>query len=244
MEKANSFFELSHDARQKILELALDGPRRHSEFTKALGIAPAEVTRHLQRLTSSMCIIKGSDSRYTITPLGKLLFQQSETMRFIDSNAEFFGSHDLSAFPEELLSFPILASAEIIHSPLKVFERVYRLTSFADDFILCMLPEMIDPLIVEHAHKLSRGLDLQLIVQEGRRLPAEYLDKRMMSLGIKSLSDTPVCLAASEKEAVIILQAVDENHAFNYALVGMSDAFLRWSRLLFEYYWIIGKELI
>lgn len=244
MTKAESFFELSHESRQKILELALDEPKKHSDFTRALKIAPAEVTRHLQRLVNSQYLIKDTESRFVITNYGRLLYQQLETLEFINVNSKFFDINDFSIIPKELLSYAIMKEANILKGPMKVFEKIFQITIEAEDIVSCILPEPIDPLIIEHSQQLTRGLEMRLIFQEGNRVPTEYSDHRRMSLEIREMSEVPISIVISEKEAIIILQDVNRKLGYGYGLTGTEKEFLRWCWLLFDHYWMLGNEIV
>jgi predicted transcriptional regulator len=128
---ANNFFELSHPARQKILELVMESPKRHSDLAKALKIAPAEVTRHLRRLVQSDYIIKNDESRFVITQYGRIASRHLEIMDFIADNVDLFNQLDLSAIPVELMSYSILKDAGILKGPMKIFEKILQVTEMA-----------------------------------------------------------------------------------------------------------------
>jgi predicted transcriptional regulator len=244
MVKAESFFELSHESRQKIVDILHDSPLRHTDMVKELGIAPAEVTRHLQRLVKAGFIHKNQSSEYEITTLGRVNYYQLRLLVFIDANSEYFGTHDLSVIPKELQSFTMLEDAEFIKGPMRIFETMHRISREANVMLYSILPETIDPLVMEHNEQLKRGLELRLLTAKGGRLPTEYSDNRLMDLQIKDGPEVKVSQVLSENKSVLIFPNYAGDLTMNYAIVGSTEAFLRWNWLIFEHHWMLGKDII
>ena len=244
MEENNELFELSNKHRRRIIELVQENPRRHTDLLNELKIAPAEVTRHLQRLVNSKYLAKDPGSQFALTPYGKTLFQQLEISEFINENSKFFDTQDLSTIPIELLSYSVMKEAETLKGPMKVFEKIFQITTEASDFIYCILPEPVDPLILEHSQQLTRGLEMRLIFQEGGCMPTEYSDHRMMSLEIRDMPGAPISMGVTEKEAVVIFPDIKGKLVFGYGLTERKEEFLKWCWLLFEHYWTLGNEIV
>lgn len=242
--KAASIFELSHPARQTIMEMVIANPQRHSDLVSSLNIAPAEVSRHLQRLASSGFIYKNSESRHEVTQYGKKLFQELGNMDFICRNKDFFENHDFSAIPKELMSWPVLANAEIIKGSMNVLDALYQATNGAEMFIWSVTQMASDPFVLSHVHQLEKGLELRLIFKKNARIPSEYSDSRLLSLEVRALDDIPMCIIVNDKEVVLILPDVQGEPDYSFALRGTDEAFLRWGSLMFEHCWNMGENVI
>jgi len=241
--KAASIFELSHPARQTIMDLVIASPKKHTDFVKSLKIAPAEVSRHLQRLASSGFIYKNSKSMHEATQYGKKLCQELRNLDYICRNKDFFENHDLSAIPKELMSWSTLANAEIIKGSMKVLDALYQATNRAEMFIWSVTQMALDPFVLLHVHQLEKGLELRLIFKKNARMPSEYSDNRLLSLEIRALEDIPMCIIVNDKEALIILPDVQGEPDYSFALRSTEEAFLRWGSLMFEHCWSRGENV-
>ena len=244
MKKGNDFFELSSVHRQRIIELALESPRRHSDIVRVLKIAPAEVSRHLQRLVDSKYLDRGPDSKYTVTRYGELLYKQLGNLDHLCDNWKFFDTHDLSVIPKELFSLEILTGAGLLKGAMEVMGALYQMTANADVFVWSIFQAPADPFIMEHKHQLTSGLDLRLMFQEGARVPMEYSDNRLLPLEIRTQPNTPLGILMNEKKAVLLLPDIQGNIDYACAVTGTDISFLRWCSLLFEHHWESGNDVI
>lgn len=242
--KAAPIFELSHPARQTIVEIVIANPQRHSDLVNYLNIAPAEVSRHLQRLANSGLIWRNSKARYEATQYGKKLFQELGNMDFICRNKDFCENHDFSAIPKELRSWSILANAEIIKGSMSVLDVLYQATNRADMFICGVTQLALDPFVLSHVHQLEKGLELRLIFKKNARIPSEYSDHSLLSLEVRALGDIPIGNIVTDKEVVLILPDIQGEPDYSFALRSTNEAFLRWGSLMFEHYWNMGENVV
>ena len=240
MKRDRHIFELSHDYRKKIVELCLERPKKHTELKKILDISPAEMTRHLKRVTDSGFVKKTPEAKYEITSYGKLLFQQLKYMEFIANHHDLFEKYDLSAIPDELRSMAVISIADVISDPLSAMETLFTITSSAKIFLWSISSHPVEPFIMEKIDKLNKGVELRIMYQRGDPLPSNLLGKSIYPFDLKTLDEIPLSIWLNEKMAIVVLPTNGCVLDYSIGLRSERELFLRWSEKLFDYFWEIG----
>lgn len=92
--------------RRDLLFYLRDSSKTLSEIKDYFGVTSPEIKPRIKEMEAANIVIK-TDGAYQLTPFGKILSSYYkpllDTLTAIESNGDFWESHDLSAIPEELL---------------------------------------------------------------------------------------------------------------------------------------------
>jgi predicted transcriptional regulator len=93
--------------RKELLLYLDDGPRSLSDIRDRFDITSPEVSPRIKELLEND-LIKFEDRKYVMTPMGKTIVNSfrpfMDTVDVFDQNRDWWGEHDLSSIPEEMLN--------------------------------------------------------------------------------------------------------------------------------------------
>ena len=90
----------------------------------------------------------------------------------------------------------------------------------------------------------KKGVDIKLIYPQGSEVPDEYTKKKGIPINIRLIDDVRLSLKLNEKTAGIALPDLNGKIAYDFALMSEDPQFLRWSNLLFDYFWQKGRTVL
>jgi predicted transcriptional regulator len=243
MQKTDLMFELSHPARIGILRLAATKPIRHRDVLLGSGLAPSEATRHIRRLMDCGALTKNRGGLFEVTNFGKVILERWNTFDFISSNSSFIERHDLASMPFGFDPFRALMACDRIEGTMEVVNAILRINEKSKQAINCMLDEFNDSFVAIQNEKLRYGLQINMILSGRKKVPAEYMDNRLLAIQVKALGSIPFFLVASETEALICFRTTGGKVDYSMAFCSSEPEFLEWCDAVFGHYWQRGRDV-
>lgn len=233
-------FELSHPGRLETLRLLKEKPHRLTDLSKVLDLTSAEVSRHLGRLSKAQLITKDGEGKYSLSPFGDIILQELSKFNFLTTHKEYFMVHDFSVIPEDLRWLSPLSNTRIVKGTLEIMSIVEDLTREAKKVIWVMSGQPMRTMVDLSVQRASEGVSLKFIYSKGADVPKEYKPKKGQSIEIRLVSDLNIALKYNRKTAGIVLPDLSGKVDFGAALMSEDPQFLKWTELLFNYYWDRG----
>ncbi|MDO9537113.1 MAG: hypothetical protein Q7J68_02205 [Thermoplasmata archaeon] len=243
MTKSELMFELSNKARVGIMRLASGRDIRHREIMLGSGFAPSEVTRHVRRLMDIGILAKKRDGSFGLTGFGTMALERLDAMEFLSTNDKYFGGHDLSAIPAGFDHLSMLRSCERIDGTMNVLDIILRINSDSHNFVNCILAEFNNALVLVQNEKLRSGVEINMLLKGGKRLPSEYMDNRAMAISVKAIGKIPFFFMSNEAEALLCFNGPGNSVDYSIAFRSSEPAFLEWCDILFNRYWLRGRDV-
>jgi predicted transcriptional regulator len=264
MKISKLFFELSHEARYNIFREINESPYKHSELEKKLDLPGPEITRHIKRLQKYNLIEKTPDRTYFRTNLGKLVNEGLDFFEFSVNFRDFINSHDIDAFPSELLlDLGILKNCSLLTKTMENIELWSTIIKNARSFIWSITEQAINtdlPMIQQKI--LNQNLDIKSIMHEN--LLKKYVQTEEWESYIegpkpeifRELSEKigiPDCIRKIDKVKLVLLITesqvilfLSDKTKIDYSECIYSESnkgFIEWAKKLFEYYWQEAKRV-
>ncbi|UCG70153.1 MAG: ArsR family transcriptional regulator [Thermoplasmata archaeon] len=243
MESHGLMFELSHPERLKILEMIKENPMRLSHISKSLDVTTAEVSRHLERLVKASLIERDSDNFYNITSFAAIILSEFSKFDFLAHNKDFFLSHDLTLLPIHLHWFNSMAQGTLVEGTLEISSRIKDLSTEAEEYIYVMSNEIMRGLIDVDCKKNDEGVVLKKIYPQDAQIPDEYMERINESFQIRTIENVPLALKINEKTSGMAFKDKSGKVDFSVGLTGDNEAFCRWIKTIFDYYWDKAKPI-
>ncbi len=237
MDDSALMFELSHSGRLKALNILNKTPHRLTDISKALGLTSAEVSRHLGRLSKAHLIIKDADGRYKTTSFGAVILNELSNLKFLTKHNQYFLNHDITVIPDELRWLAALSKCELVEGTLEIMSMVEDLSKNAKSYVRIMSNQMMRTMVDLNLQIAKKGVKFRLIYPKDVEIPDNYRPKKRISLEIKRLPEVQLSMKLNEQIAGIVLPNLDGKIDYEFALMGKEPQFLRWSEILFDYFW-------
>lgn len=247
---AKQFLEISSEQRLNILYLLNENKLSLSKIAKELDASPPEIHRNLVRLLKSNFIEKDSDANFSLTTTGKILCLLTPSFSFIDSNQDFFKSHNLGDLHIKFIQrIGSLNNHKKIKGFVKVLEKWKDIHENSQKYIFNFLPEVpYSKEIIETVEKkLKSGILIRSIFTESTILPDErekifesknfqkfVKDEILQRRMIKNFS---VVTLLNEKEAGIIFPKNNGEFDLGEMFYSADPIFHDWCYDFFTYYW-------
>ena len=237
-------FILASTDRLSLLSEISVRKQRLTDLSKTIGASAQECSRHLARLSSEGLIVKGSDSLYETTALGKAMQRILPSVEFLLRNRDTFISHDLSFLPASFVErIGDLSSGKYVNHLSQVLEHIKATISGARDHVWLISDQ---PIVVGEigASFYSRDIPVRLISEPtvDPKLLRE-IRKALPRSEFGAVQDVKVAMAMNEKFAGVCFPGLDAEIDFSAGFAGGGDQFRAWCEDLFEYYWSKSRKV-
>jgi predicted transcriptional regulator len=224
------FFELSSESRLAILRKLLGESLKTQEMARRLDVTATEAFRQLQRLTDAGLVQRQPEGSYTITSYGRLVLHLTSSLGVVSKHREYFLRHDFWRLPIQFIDrIGEVSGADLIMDTMGSISRVEQIIGGAEEYLWGIGEGRFTENMGKTAEEQS-GIGVEY------RVLSPLPPTRIQSLENRTLSDVPVVLILTEKEALICLRFADGR--MDYAgFSGKDPVFLLWVRDLFLYYW-------
>lgn len=230
-------FELSHPSRIKALEILSKKPHRLTDISKVLDLTPAEISRHMGRLTEANLITKDNDGRYTLTSFGGIILFELAKLNFLITHKQYFINHDLSVIPKELQWLNAMSTSEMIEGTLEIMSMIEDLTKNAKKKVLFISDQPMRAVAKINLDRAKAGVEFKMIYPKSSTVPHEYHPKKKIPIEVRLLDNIPVSMKLNEMRGGLALPELNGKVDYGFALVGSKPQFMRWIELLFDYFW-------
>ncbi len=227
------FFEFANKSRLDILRELQTSNLKMQEIARRLNLTATEAFRQLERLSSTSLIQRQPDGSYAITQYGKLELHFVYVMEFALKNKQYILSHDFWRLPEQFVNrIGELSQATLRMGLLESTTRSSQMIWQAEKYMWGISAEPMDQPFEDIAKQIPKGVQYKILSpQPPIKLP---------NLENRTILNSPVILAFTEKEAAICFRFVDGR--VDYASFSGSDpAFTNWIKDLFLFYWERAK---
>ena len=228
------FFELASESRLSILRELNEKNWKMNDVARKLDLTTTETFRQLQRLNESMLAQKQPDGSYAITQYGKLVLHVSSSMEFLLKHKEYFVNHDVWVLPPQFLNrLGELSQAELKMGMVESTMKSSQLIGAAEKFMWAVSPEPVPQAFDDISKQIPKGAEYRILSPQPH-VKLSNLENRM-------LSEPPVVMVVTEKEAVINFRFTEGR--VDYAgFFGKDPEFLNYAKDLFLYFWNKGKR--
>jgi predicted transcriptional regulator len=228
------FFELASESRIDILHKLNEKSWKMNDLARKLDLTTTETFRQLQRLKEAALVEKQPNGKYLITAYGKLVLQLSASIEFVFRHKQYFLTHNVAQIPQQFVSrIDELSETRLIMGMVESTTKSSTLIGEAEQFMWGISPEPVPGTFDDVAKQIPEGVEYRILSpQPPVRLP---------NLENRTLSDVPVIMAITEKEATLSFRFIEGR--VDYACFSGNDpTFLNWVKELFLYYWNKGKR--
>ncbi len=235
--------------RKDIIFYLRDGPKSRSELREIFNIGNSEIIPRLNELEEAHLISKEAGN-YKLTPIGEVaavyLKPLLDTLDAIETNEDFWTSHDLSSIPKQLLcKIKNLKRCKLVQrdgcviESQEVFKDNVAISTKFRGATCILFPEWIQifsKLAAEHA-------DIEIIItpQVYEKIKDEYpveLEQLLQNdARLYVYHETlRIAFANTERFFSLALCSSDGDYDYKSDLIGFDRAAVTWGEELFEYY--------
>jgi predicted transcriptional regulator len=227
------FFELASESRLDILRELQTKELKMQEIARRLDLTATEAFRQLERLSAALLVQRQPDGSYALTPFGKLELHLSSSMEFVLKYKQYFLTHDLGRLPVQFVNrIGELSKANLNMNLAESTTRSSQIIGEARQYMWGISPEPLPTSFDVIAKQIPEGAEYKILSPQP---PAKF-----PNFENRTLSDSPVVFALTEKEASVSFRLNDGR--VDYAVfIGNDPAFLNWVKDLFLHYWNKGK---
>jgi predicted transcriptional regulator len=228
------FFELASESRLGILRLLAGKNLKMNDAARKLDLTTTEAFRQLQRLSEAVLVQKQPDGTYAITPYGRLVLEFSSPLDFVLKHKEYFLAHDVWRLPPQFVKrLGELSQTNLMTGMMESTAKSSQMIREAQKYMWGISAEPIIQSFDAVAKQIPKGVEYRFLSpQPPAKLP---------NLENRTLSEIPVMLALTEKEAGVSFPFFGGRT--DYAgFYGKDPIFLNWAKDLYLYYWDKGKR--
>ena len=247
------FFEFSNEGRFEVFKSLYKGKKRHSQLEKDLDIRGSEISRHLKRLIEKNLVKKSTDSKYTITNIGKLFLDVLQLFEISLKFETFFNVHNIDIFPLNLiLQLGNLKSIKISSGTMQNIELWSDMIKNSEKYILAISDQFQDSILPAVERKINNiSIDIRALVDKNVLNSKGYeklhdrhtfYQKINITQNIRMLKQIEVSLLVTDKGAILFL-GKEGKIDYSECLFDENEIFIEWSKELFEWYWKKGINI-
>ena len=240
MKARDVMFEFSNPLMVQIMSILTNEHLRLSDIARQMSVTTAEVSRHLERLTSANIVTRGEDQKYMLTPYGKLLLLGFDVYTFFTDNEEYLMKHDLTSIPPIILSLMPLTKTKIMHGTLSNCDIICTKSEEARDFIYVMTQDVMPLVSDTDVRQAEKGVDIKKIYPEGSKIPDQYFGHE--NIEVRTLKNPPFLMGITDNFGGLALSD-GKKIDYDFLLTSEEPAFMEWLELVFDYFWQRAKPL-
>jgi len=228
------FFELASESRLGILRTLEKKNLKMNDAARKLDLTTTETFRQLQRLSEALLVQKQPDGTYAITQYGRLVLEFSSPLEFVLRHRDYFLAHDVWQLPYQFVKrLGELSQTNLITGMMESTAKSSQMIGEAQQYMWGISAEPIIQSFETVAKQIPKGVEYRFLSpQPPAKLP---------NLENRTLSEIPVMLALTEKEAGVSFPFFG-GRADYAGFYGKDTIFLNWVKDLFLYYWNKGKR--
>jgi len=228
------FFELASESRLSILRTLEKKNLKMNDAARKLDLTTTETFRQLQRLSEALLVQKQPDGTYAITQYGRLVLEFSSPLEFVLRHRDYFLAHDVWQLPYQFVKrLGELSQTSLITGMMESTAKSSQMIGEAQQYMWGISAEPIIQSFETVAKQIPKGVEYRFLSpQPPAKLP---------NLENRTLSEIPVMLALTEKEAGVSFPFFG-GRADYAGFYGKDTIFLNWVKDLFLYYWNKGKR--
>ena len=235
------FFDLASESRLDIIRELKEQNLKNNELAGKLDLTATEAFRQLQHLTEALIVHRLPDGTYAITNYGKLTLHLLQSLEFTFVHKEYFVNHDVWRLPYQFVNrLGELSKGTLCMDMIENMNRACHMFSEAEKYAWAMGEKLLESLGPAMARPISKGVKFRFMGCESRLPNFNHVSGEAPHIELKTLTDVPITIVYSEKEACICLPSTEGRMDYA-AFFGKDETFVDWARDLFLYYWDKGK---
>lgn len=248
-----------HDLTDLLLELA--SPIRYSILTKLdqkdwkqsklaeeIDMTLPESHRQFERLSNTGLVNKNSDGFYYITPFGKIILQQMQSISFLGKFKGYFSIHSVDGLPEKFVKrISDLSECEIVEGAFVISEKMKEIAS--ETKYLKVVSAHVPPDAFRHGLSSAEKIKKQvsIIYAKNTLIPKgfkkEFTDTRVQTLIAagtyerKMIDVVKIYVVLNEKTAMVLFPDLKGNVDLSSGFVSEDAKFHEWCYDYHQYLW-------
>jgi predicted transcriptional regulator len=184
---------------------------------------------------------KDSESRYTVTPLGKLTLSLLPSFELIQSERDFFLSHDISSLPAPFIHrLGELTEHRTINHLDEALAHSEEAIRGAKNYVWLMADQ---PIRQSFPHEHPAGVEFRLIFPKDTDSEAIQRIRSRIGGGLQvaRIESVKVTVVMNEKTAAVYFPSLDGRMDLSRGFAGENPEFHRWVEDLYSFYWGRGR---
>ena len=235
------FFDLASESRIDIIRELKEQNLKNNELGGKLDLTATEAFRQLQHLTEALIVQRLPDGTYTITNYGKLTLQLLQSLEFTFEHKEYFLNHDVWQLPYQFVNrMGELSKSTLSMDTIENINRAGDMFCEAEKYAWAMGEKRLESLGPAMTRPISKGVKFRFMGYESLPPNFNHVPGEAPHLEIRTLTDVPIAIVCTEKEACICLPSTEGRMDYA-AFYGKDQMFVNWARDLFLYFWEKGK---
>jgi predicted transcriptional regulator len=237
MSVSELLFELASDERVAMLTEMESQPLRQSDVARKLSLTVQEASRQLERLTDAKLVSKDSESRYRVTPFGRIVLAILPSFSFVQQQRDFLLAHDLSSLPETFVHrLGELSNHRSISKLDEAMAHLEQVVTGSSKYVWIMADQNVRQ---AYPHEHSAGVPFKLILPKG--VDSETVQTLRTRIGnnlqIARMAEVELTIAMNEKTAAVYFQNRDGQMDFMRGFASEESTFHRWCEDIFCFFW-------
>jgi len=195
------FFKLASESRLGILRELVKKNWKMNDIARKLDLTTTETFRQLQRLSEALLVQKQPTGTYAITQYGRLMLQLSSSLEFVFKHKQYFLTHDVWRLPQQFVNrIGEFSQANLRMGMLESTTKSSQMIGEAKQYMWGVSAEPLPQSFEAIAKQIPKGVEYRILSpQPPAKLP---------NLENRTLSDIPVVMAITEKEAAICFRFI------------------------------------
>jgi predicted transcriptional regulator len=246
------------DKRRNLLILLNSGPREWDDIKKILKVTSTGMLPQVKILEEEHLIVRDG-RKFFLTPMGKVLTTHMEplirTMDVFDKNRKFWGEHNLSALPPEiLLHIQELGNYQIIeNSDEEIFDINTFLKNISQSKVIKGISHTVHPKYPQFFLTLAQnGVESHLILTPGvfRVVKEKYRDLLDTWLACKNahlyVTDTDIKFSYVVTDSYFSISLFYNSGVFDSKndVVSFDASARKWGERIFSHYQKQSKKIV
>jgi len=237
MSVSELLFELASDERVAMLTEMESRPLRQSDVARKLSLTVQEASRQLERLTDARLVSKDSESRYSVTPFGRIVLAILPSFSFVQEQRDFLLTHDLSSLPVMFIHrLGELSNHRRISKIDEVIAHLEQVIKGASKYVWFMADQNVHQ---AYPHEHPAGVPFRLILPKS--IDSETIQTLRNRIGgtlqIARMADVRLTIVMNEKTAAVYFQNRDGQMDFMRGFASEESTFHRWCEDIFGFFW-------
>jgi predicted transcriptional regulator len=238
---AEILFEFGSKDRLRILAEIRSNPLKQGQLAEKLSVTIQEISRQCARLEEIGLIERHVDASYGLTSIGKVSLDLLPSFQFLNSEKEYFRSHDAPPLPRIFLErIGELSDHERLDHIDDALKFQSRIVSEGKSHVYFMSDRAVGHSFHEDHSNFSKGATLRLILPKSS-VDTDVFRGARNAMGsrfqIGFIDEVRIVLALNEKMGAVSFPTLDGRPDYTRGFVGENPSFVGWCMDLFSYYW-------
>jgi len=237
MSVSELLFELASDERLALLTEMESQPLRQSDVARKLSLTVQETSRQLERLADARLVSKDSESRYGVTPFGRIVLSILPSFSLVQQQRDFLLTHDLSSLPIAFVHrIGELSNHRSISRLDEAMAHLEHVIKGANKYVWILADQNVRQ---AYPHEHAAGVPFRLILPKS--VDSEIVQTLRTRIGgtlqIARMTEVNLTIAMNEETAAVYFRNRDGQMDFMKGFASEESTFHRWCEDMYNFLW-------